>query len=381
MKRLLGLVFAGLLILGAFGAPAGAGGDTVKVWTQNLYIGADLTPVIAATTPEEFYAAATETLEQMGANLFPLRAQRLATEVALLQPDLIALQEVENITVNGFNAGPPFVDYLQALLNALALRGQNYTVAAVVVNLDLIIPLPFDVTGDGAADTLQVTDRDVILVRQGIPFSILPLPCSFPSADGCNYIARADLVSPAGELSIVRGFVGIEATLQDKKVFFVNTHLEQRILSEDFPQSALIQPAQAAELAGVLGALAGFYPGVPIILAGDFNSSPQDLPFTFPPLPDPINPPYQIISGSGFTDAWTKNPLALLDPKGLTCCQDADLANRTSALYERIDLVFVRGSRFQPWAFVTTRVPLLPAWFTPHWASDHGGVFAKLVFR
>jgi len=97
--------------------------------------------------------------------------------------------------------------------------------------------------------------------------------------------------------------------------------------------------------------------------------------------PYKITRPYQIFTSAkyGFTDSWTKNPLALLDPKGYTCCQNAELDNRRSLLNERIDIIFIRGGKFLPWEFVTTKVPLItPA---PHWASDHGGVFAKLIFR
>jgi endonuclease/exonuclease/phosphatase family metal-dependent hydrolase len=377
MKRLFVITIVALMFIGIFSALALAGGDMLKVWTQNLYIGADLTPVIAAQSPDEFFAAANETLEKIAANFFPLRAQRLATEIALYAPDLIALQEVEDISVDGMHPGPPFVDYLQSLRNALALRGQNYTVAAVVVNLDLEVPLPFDITGDMEPDTLQVVDRDVILVREGVTYNVINFGCTKSSANGCNYSVVAPLPSPllSEGLFIERGYVGIDATVREKRVFFVTTHLEQRILSPDFPESAFIQPAQAEELVGVLDDLSNDNPGVPLILAGDFNSSPEDV------KTDVIVPPYLQITGSGFTDAWTKNPLALLDPKGLTCCQDPELDNRTSKLYERIDIVFVRNSRFTPWEFVTTRVPIFPLWLAPNWGSDHGGVFARLNFR
>jgi endonuclease/exonuclease/phosphatase family metal-dependent hydrolase len=402
MKRLFVIFLAGFLVLGALSASAGAD-STVKVWTQNLYIGADLTPVLDADTPSDFFDAATGALTQMGANLFPIRAQRLATEIALYEPDLIALQEVEDISVNGTHPGPPFVDYLQALLNALALRGQNYTVAAVVLNLDLQVPI--DLTGDDVPELVRVVDRDVILVREGVGFSLLTgdyttgglcgVPVenpaypqlgpqyfdSTPSLDGCNYTIVATAPTPLpppapASINIERGFVGIDATVRGKTYRFVNTHLEQRALTPEKPESAIFQSLQAAELVGTLLALTP--PDRKLILIGDFNSSREDAGF------DGIRPPYQIITNPGqgivgFTDAWTRNPLALLDPKGYTCCQDADLANRQSALYERIDIVFIRNARFTPWEFVTTKVPLI--FPEPHWASDHGGVFAKIVFK
>jgi len=380
MKRLCGLVLVGLLVLGVFSAPAGAD-DTVKVWTQNLYLGADLTPVI--TAPEGgFEDAAKKALEDMAANLFPLRAQRLATEVALNQPDLIALQEVEAISLNDGFPGPPFVDYLQALLNALALRGQNYEVAAVLINLDLTVPI--NLNGDTQDELVRVVDRDVILVRKGVTYNVLNFGCASQSQseDGCTYSNLAEVKdTPLGTIYIKRGFVGIEATVRGKRVFFVTTHLEEREPLPGDPEAAFYQFAQATELAGTLHALADLVPGVPLILSGDFNSSPQDELVTVPFPPYEITPPYQIFTSAkyGFTDSWTKNPLALLDPKGYTCCQNAELDNRRSLLNERIDIIFIRGGKFLPWEFVTTKVPLItPA---PHWASDHGGVFAKLIFR
>jgi endonuclease/exonuclease/phosphatase family metal-dependent hydrolase len=337
----------------------------------------------------------------------------LATAIALYEPDLIALQEVEDISVvEGISAdvmhpGPPFVDYLQSLLNALALRGQKYTVAAVVVNLDLEVPLPFDVTGDSVPDTVQVVDRDVILVREGVAFTRLagyyynttgpglcgvPIPNpayesigpqyfqSTPSVDGCNYTIVAPLSSPLlpSYLNIERGYVGIDATVRGETYRFVTTHLEQRELLPNSPETAIYQSLQAVELVGTL--LATTPSDRKLILLGDFNSSHEDAGI------DSIIPPYKIITDRingipGFTDSWKKNPLALLDPEGLTCCQDPELYNRTSHLYERIDIVFVRNSRFTPWEFVTTRVPIFPLWLAPNWGSDHGGVFARLNFR
>ena len=51
-------------------------------------------------------------------------------------------------------------------------------------------------------------------------------------------------------------------------------------------------------------------------------------------------------------------PECLGDRVGFTCCQSADLANPTSLLSERIDLMWVReGESFQAFALVTGRVP------------------------
>lgn len=111
-----------------------------------------------------------------------------------------------------------------------------------------------------------------------------------------------------------------------------------------------------------------------LILLGDFNSSPEHVPI------GSIIPPYQIIVDAGFADVWDTNPLTFFDPDGFTCCQLADLSNTTSLLDERIDIIFVRDTSFLPLAFVTGQVPIFPLRQPPNWASDHGGVFGKLIF-
>jgi len=390
MKRLFGLALAGLLVLGVFSAPAVADGNIVKVMTRNQYVGADLTPVILEPTPD----AVATAFAQIAANDFPLRARRLAMEVALTKPDLIGLQEVFDFKLNGVNVGPPFVDHLTETLDALAAKGQSYVVAAIVVNLDITIP--FDVNGDGEEESVSVVDRDVILARKGVTFTklggdytagglcgfpipnpvpLLPFPAtlqSLPSADGCNYTIVAQVDTPFGPIIIERGFVGVDATVRGKSYRFMNTHLEVRQPDPTDPNSAIFQFLQSVELVETLQALTP--PDLTLILLGDFNSSPEDVAV------DAITPPYQILVGADLADVWNTNSLTFFDPVGFTCCQLADLSNTTSLLDERIDIIFVRGTSFLPLAFVTGRVPIFPLSQPPNWASDHGGVFGELIF-
>jgi len=390
MKSLYVLALVGLLFLGVFLPPAAAGGDIVKVMTRNQYLGADLTPLVTAGSLEDFLAAAKAALQQIAANNFPLRARRLAAEVALTKPDLIGLQEVYNFTVEGLNIGQPFVNHLDETLAALNDKGQSYQVAATLNNLDITVPIE----GIGS---VRVLDRDVILVREGVTWENLSGPyttgglCEIPipnpayavfgpslltstsSEDGCNYTIAARVDSPAGQITIERGFVGVDATVRGKTYRFVNTHLEQRQPEPTDPSSRLLQFLQSVELIGTLQAITP--PDLPLILLGDFNSSPEDEPI------DSIIPPYQVIVGQGFADVWDTNPLARFDPEGLTCCEFADMSNRRSDHYERIDIIFARDTSFLPWAFVTGRVPIFPLRRPPNWASDHGGVFGEIIFR
>lgn len=393
MKRLFRIALMGLLFIGLFSSPAVAGGDFVKVMTRNQYLGTDLTPVILAQTPQEFIAAATAALAQIAANDFPLRARRLATEVALTKPDLIALQEVYDFTLNGGNFGPPFVNHLEETLAALNDKNQNYKVAATLNNLDISLPIP----GIGL---VRVLDRDVILIREDLDFTLLdghisegglcgvqiqnpvsvpPFPSmleSMSSEDGCNYTIAVQVSlpfpPPNDTLVIERGFVGVDTTVRGRQYRFVNTHLEQRQPDPTNTGSAIFQSLQAVELVGTL--LATTPPGRTLILLGDFNSGPEDLPIAG------ITPPYQIIGGGGFADIWDTNPLSRFDPQGLTCCEDADLSNRSSVLYERVDIIFVSDTSFNPLAFAVGRVPIFPLRHPPNWASDHRGVFGKLIF-
>src|ERR671923_1705122 len=68
---------SGLLTLPA---TAQATGSKVKVMTRNLYLGADLTPGVEATSLQQLVNAAGEILNQVDVNDFPTRARGLAGE-------------------------------------------------------------------------------------------------------------------------------------------------------------------------------------------------------------------------------------------------------------------------------------------------------------
>jgi len=84
--------------------------DKITVETRNLYLGADLTPIVTA-------------LAEITATNFPERAQALAKEIADKQPHLVGLQEVFNFTKDLGNGAVPFRDYLADLMSALAAEG------------------------------------------------------------------------------------------------------------------------------------------------------------------------------------------------------------------------------------------------------------------
>ncbi len=382
------------LLVAAPTAEAFFGGHALRVMTRNLYIGTDLAEVVAAP-PEAFPAAVAAALAEMAANDFPLRAQALAEEARRTRPDVIVVQEAFRISLDGATPGPPFVDYLSTYLDALAARRIHYEIAAQVEHFDATLPL-IDPDAPETMDPplLRVLDRDVILVRKGTSYEPLdgdfrdgglcgvPVPApegasppappvltSTPSEDGCNFSVFASADTPAGLLAIERGFVGIDVRVRRKRFRIVNTHLEVQLPDPTQPASAAIQSLQAVELVGSL--LATTPPGRTLILGGDTNSSPADV--------GPLPTPYQVIRAAGFADAWDDNLVAWFNPDGATCCQDADLANTTSALTDRIDQIFVLGAPFVALAIVTGNEPQIEPG-PPVWGSDHGGVAAKLLF-
>lgn len=345
-----------------------AAAEELTVMTRNLYLGADLTPMIAAKNQEQFLSVVVDIMETIEFNDFPERAAALAAEILEKKPHLVGLQEVLNFTIDGANPGRPFNDYLQVLLDAL---GADYRVVAFVKNLDLVFPFGISLIG--------VFDRDVILARGDVVTKSVNLTglCKV-SEDGCNYQVVASLPNPLATetkplppVVIERGFVAIDAWVDRFPVRFVNTHLEVRELGP----FGYLQAAQAFELTQILAVLNSEPLNslrAPIIVVGDFNSDPRD-----PILTGPIIPPYLQLTEAGFVDAWTQHRPG--NPDGYTCCQQEDLMNRKSVLYERVDLIFSSAEPEKVKVhLVGDKIPdKKPSGL---WPSDHAGVVGRMEF-
>jgi hypothetical protein len=98
-------------------------------------------------------------------------------------------------------------------------------------------------------------------------------------------------------------------------------------------------------------------------------------------------PPYMQMAGTGFTDVWTLRPGAMTGKGaplvGFSCCQDADLANQKSVMYERVDLIWslTKPSKVQDARLLGISISdkTQPIRFGV-WPSDHATVAAKLSF-
>jgi endonuclease/exonuclease/phosphatase family metal-dependent hydrolase len=273
-----------------------------------------------------------------------------------------------------------FNDHLALTEAALDDLGSDYEIIAVLQNMTIpALPVFLPGIGDSENPTpamiVSVIDRDVILARSSVEASLAPIPClkPAPASDGCHYQAVATVATPLGDITVERGFVGVNANVKGKDYLFVNTHLEIRMLGSS-EESTALQPYQASELIGTLAAYLPYLPQAPrVIIAGDFNSGPENMPLP----PYLLEPAYQQLSFE-YTDTWT---LQHGKPKnGFTCCQAADLLNHRSSLEERIDIVFANP------APAKVKTAVLNAnkgdkTASGIWPSDHASVFTKLTYR
>lgn len=341
---------AGLALVVTTAAPAkpsANGHRGVTVMTRNLYLGADLNPVMFAGNFYELLDGVTQVWNDVQATDFDARAVGLADEIEATLPDLIGLQEAvlwrvqspgDAIAGGTTPAETVVYDFIEILLDELASRGLSYEVAVSQDLLDVELP-------NWDFDDVRITDRDAILVRRhGKAPGQGPVKITDTDAGVFQYLVP--LTIGGVDIVIPRGWVSVDGSLHGKAFRFVNAHLE-----DDLPPAIPIQEAQAWEL--VTGPLVT---DRALILVGDFNS-------------DAIGEgtdSYEILLASGLVDTWTASG-------GATWGHDADLLNTTSNLTQRLDLVLHDGS------FVVADIDILgeeEADITPSglWPSDHAGV-------
>ena len=321
--------------------------SSVTVMTRNLYIGADVDPIIEAAAAgrpiEEIIALVNDAFEMMLFTNYPARAEAIAAEIMDTKPHLVGLQEVYLI-----ESGDLELDFLNILL--WFLQGQYY-VATSIENTNVTVPR-------SEAEVVSLLDRDVILARADVPTTD-PL--------GMNYetvLGPFDLLGE--ELSIIRGFAAVDAVVDGREFRFVDTHPEPGA-----DEGAMIRQAQIGEL---IQHLAG--ETLPVVLVGDLNTDGYTR-----------EPGYQMLMDAGFKDAWVRYA-GYKDP-GFTSGHDADLQNETAApFHHRIDLILasqlgwasvdILGEEPEDRFEVTVEVE--PGVYVSYylWPSDHAGVVGQL---
>ncbi len=340
-------------------------GKVVGTMTRNLYLGADLTPAIAAKTPEEFVAANGQILREVTANDFPARAEGLAEEILDAKPDLVGLQEVAlwrtapvnfEVLTKGPSATTVRYDYLQELLAELNQGKSSYEVVVVQDEFDL--EAPADEDGDpetgplGADINGRLTMRDVILARRGAGVQTW-------NEQGANFktLLTVPILSGTSSLTIKRGWTATDAKVRGSHPFrFVNTHLEAF--------QPLVRAAQAGELVAPTGPATS---DLPVVLLGDLNSDDDTVEGE-----DRLA--YEVLLAAGMVERSTNKPLS--------CCLKSSLLEVGKGGSEgdfdhQVDHIMTRDPA------VATLQSSAVSGIQPvngFWNSDHAGVFSALRF-
>jgi len=378
--RLAGFVAtAAALVLGLTlspAAPATAGGDydrgdsysekhgrSVDVMTRNLYLGADLTPIITALiggNERAIVGAATQTWAAVQATKPEERMAAVADEIAKYEPAAVGLQEVTRWTTYDYNpatraASNPQVayDFLDLLLKALADRGVVYhEVEGATAENFASPPIPIVTAASPEIPTKAVSlfDRDVILVRDDVK--------TWNAQTGQF---KNILSFPVGgsALPVKRGWGSVDLRVDKAKFRFVNSHLEA--FGPPITDAEALRVKQVQELLAAQAAIAKTYGKLPTVYVGDYNSDA------------PTGDAYRLLLRSIGFDAWPETHRR--DP-GYTCCFEADLKSGT--LDSRIDLVLhtplikaVKAKVIGDEHWERTESGL--------WPSDHAGVVARLI--
>lgn len=328
------------------------------VMTRNVFLGADLNPIIRAPTPGQVPFIAAQVWARIQATNFPARAGALADEIARHSPDLVGLQEavlyhIQSPGDAAFGGSTPATavayDFVQLLLDSLQARGVSYQVVSQVTGTVVELPV-FTGAAPVPFDDVRFTDREVILARSGVAVS---------NPQGAVFAARVDLPigGPGGPpLSQRRGWASIDASVNGHTFRLISTHLEVQAV-------APIQVMQGAELIAVADASP-----LPVVMIGDFNSAADGTQ----------TPTYANIVRAGYEDVWNR-----LGEPGYTCCQAEDLLNPTSDLDQRLDIIFVGGFRTAPQGSIGARIQVVgdhpvDRLASGLWPADHAGVVATL---
>ena len=375
-RRLAGLVAAAvafaLTVVMAPAGPATAGqysseethssqGRPVDVMTRNLYLGADLMPVIGALAggdPLTITTAATQTWNAVQATKPEERMAAIADEIVKADPEVVGLQEVTTWTTYSTfpptNTGTVKYDFLELLLKALADRGVVYhEVEGATAHNFASPPIPY-FKAPGQVGAVSMADRDVILRRDDVSVS---------NAHTGQYQAIISFPVGGQALPVKRGWGSVDVTTDKTEFRFVNSHLEA--FGIPGVDAEALRVLQVRELLAAQAAITAASGDLPTVYVGDYNSKA------------PNAPAYSLLVSSVGADAWLKtNPS---DP-GYTCCFDAEVKDPNAPLDSRIDLVVIDEQVKAAWAKVVGD-EVRDMTSSGLWPSDHAGVVARLIIN
>jgi hypothetical protein len=284
LARLVPLSLALLALPAALLPPAAEAEDQrpVRVMTRNLYLGANLDPAIRATSIPELLAATSHIFSVVHATNFPERAQALAREIADADPTLLGLQEAAVWYSGPINNPSPATtveyDFIASLRQELAALGVPYDVVRVQPEADLEAP-----AGAPYFKDFRLVQQDAILVKSGLEDEV-----QLANARSANFVTKLVITTGTGQQFVVnRGWVSVDAVVNQRSFRFVNTHLEAF--------HPLIRLGQAPELIAASGPVGSA--SRQVVLVGDLNSGPE-LPVAANRLA------FQALLDYGLVDTW-----------------------------------------------------------------------------
>ena len=371
-------------------------GHQLTVMTRNLYLGADLSPALNATSLGGAVDAGFQIEQQVHRTKFPtVRAALLAKEIKKRKPDVVGLQEAAwwrtgpydpSAATTGPKAtqtDPQGGDFLTDLLNQLnkgkkqkgkkGKKGKKpirYKIAVVKTEFDFELPVNQGSGGLGACGTPGVchnerlTMRDAILVKKGVK-------TSNASAGTFNTLLRVK-VGGVLNVDVTRGWAAVDAKVNGKKVHVVDSHFEafdsgssnNGSDGKTYPKGG-IREAQAKQLIAPGGPTTSKHPTV---LLGDFNSDS-------PVHGDQVDPGDALAYRALLAGGWSER--AFTPPPFGCCIQDPDLASPSSAgVTHRVDHIMsnTKKVKFKKGGLTTTYANGL-------WSSDHFGVWSRLQVK
>jgi endonuclease/exonuclease/phosphatase family metal-dependent hydrolase len=370
------LALLAMVAVAMLAAPArsqAAGNSKVSVMTRNVYLGADLSPGIAAQNFNELKDAAGTILNQVDQNNFPVRAKGLAKEILQKRPALVGLQEAA--LWRTAPCGSPFIppqattvryDFIQLLLDRL---GPNYRLVVSQPEFDFETPANTDHSPDHSCDiNARLTMRDAILKRVGTD-----VVTRNPGKGHFDTLLQEPVSGVP--VDVTRGWTNIDARVGGSGWFrFVNTHLE----AFDNQQSnhtnqntdvgnGQVRLAQAQQLVASGGPANS---QLPVVLVGDLNS---DVKTAIKPGDGKAD---QALLQNGFRERSTSDPLS--------CCLNTAVlkypggGGQVSDFDHKVDHIMTNDPQHVGLvnSAVTGRQPI-----NGFWDSDHAGLFSTLLFH
>jgi endonuclease/exonuclease/phosphatase family metal-dependent hydrolase len=328
-----------------------------EVMTYNAYLGADLQPLFGKSG-EDLIRAAANVFAQVDRTDFNRRAQAIARQIGLAQPEVVGLQEL-SLWQTAPTSNPSQVttryDFLQILLGELERQGHPYRAVSVNENFsNRDFPIPIDLS----RTTLGMfTDRNAIIVRADLPTSELT------TANPREGDFETTLPVPIGgtTIQVNRGWASVDLGVRGAWFRIFDTHLEAF--------HPLVRLGQVGELVGLMSDAP-----YPVVLSGDLNIYPEGSRAE-------DQAAWDALRRAGFVDAWVESggqvpAYTAGQPEDVDCSMPSTLDNTVDfVLHDADDIVdAVRHSGDivgeEPGDCSTGTPPL--------WPSDHAGVVVGL---